>query len=156
VDTTGNLTGGKQARDGLAVSTEDTGLGVDLETTHGVVEDGGHEGDVEDVVHLPLARLEELFAEWILLGLDDVVVLLEGLLELRRADADILGKSSAVLITLHKSTANVVLAVPFDLLGSFTVEDEPDRMLDTGLSAGAEGGDAMGDIPCPFVPKSFR
>ena len=156
MDTASNLTGGEQSRDGLAISTEDTGLGVDLETTHGVVEDGGHEGDVEDVVHLPLARLEELFAEWILLGLDDIVILLEGLLELSRADADVLGESGTILITLHETAADVVFAVPFNLLGSFTVKNESDRVLDTVWSVCAKEGNAVEDVLCPFVPKSFR
>jgi len=139
VDTTGNLTSGEQSGDGLAVGTEDTGLGIDLKTTHGVVKDRGHEGDVEDVVHLPLAWLEEFFAEWALLSLNDVIVILEGLFELRRADTNVLGESSTVLIALHEAAANVVLAVPLNLLGSFTIEDESDWVLNAGWSIDSEG-----------------
>jgi len=138
VDTTSNFTGGEESRDGLAVGTEDTGLGVDFETTHGVVEDGGHDGNIENIVHLPLAGLEEVFTEWILLGLDDVVIVLEGLLELGRADADVLGQSSTILVALHETTADVVFAVPLNLFGGFTVEDEPNWMLDAGWSVDAE------------------
>jgi hypothetical protein len=132
VDTTGNLTSSEKSGDGLAIGTEDTGLGVDLEATHGVVEDRGHEGDIEDIVHLPLSGLEELFAEWALLGLDDIVVILEGSFELSRGDAHVLGESSTVLVSLHETTANIVFAVPLDLLGSFTVENESYWVLDTG------------------------
>ena len=132
MDTASNLASGKKSGNGLATSTEDTGLGVNLEATHGVVEDRGHEGNVVDVVHLPFTGLEELFAEWALLGLDDVVVILEGLFKLSRSDAHVLGESSAVLVSLHETTTNVVFAVPLNLLGSFTVEDESNWVLDTG------------------------
>ena len=141
MDTTGNLASGEQPGDGLAITAEDAGLGVDLETTHGVVEDRGHESNVEDIVHLPFAGLEELFAEWTLLGLDDIVVVLERLFELSGADANVPCESSSTLIALHETTANIVLAVPLDLFGSFTVENEADRMLDTERSAGAGGND---------------
>ena len=134
MDTTCNLTRGEKPWDGLAVCTEDAGFGVDLEATHGIVENRGHEGNVEDVVHPPLSGLEELFAEWALLGRDYVVVVLEGLLKLSRSDTHVLGEGSAILIALHKATTNVVLAVPLDLLGSFAVENEPDRMLDTVIN----------------------
>ena len=130
MDTTSNLTSGEKSGNGFAISTKDTGLGVNLETTHGVVENRGHEGNVEDVVHLPLSGLEELFAEWAFLGLDDVVVILEGLFELSGSDSHVLGESSTILVSLHKTTTNVVLAVPLNLLGSFTVEDESDWVLD--------------------------
>jgi len=156
MDATSNLTGGEQSGDGFAINTEDAGLGVDLETTHGVVEDRGHEGNVEDIVHLPFAGLEELFAEWALLGLDDIVVILEGLFKLSRGDTNVLGESGTVLIALHETTTNVVLAMPLDLLGSFTVEDESDWVLDTERSVDAEGNDRIQNKPCPFVPRSFR
>jgi hypothetical protein len=57
--TTSHLTSSEEARDGFAVLVDDTGLRVDLETTHGVVQDGGHDGDVEEVVEFPFT-LEEL------------------------------------------------------------------------------------------------
>ena len=141
MDTTGNLASGEQPGDGLAIAAENSRLGVDLETTHGVVEDRGHESNVEDIVHLPFAGLEELFTEWTLFGLDDIVVVIEGLLELSGADANIPCESSSVLITLHETAANIVLAVPLDLFGSFTVENEADRVLDTERSADAGGND---------------
>ena len=152
MDTTSDLTSSKESGDGCAIGAEDTGLGVDLETTHGVVKDGGHEGDVENVVHLPLAWLEELFAEWILLGLDDVVVVPEGLLELSRADTNVLGESGTILIALHETTANVVLAVPLNLLGSITVEDELDWVLDTGRLINAERDERYGTHLAPLFP----
>lgn len=75
--TTGNLTTGKQSRNGLVVGVTNSRVGVDLQTTHSVVQDRGltrelfwslmsshllthHERDVEVVVHLPFATVEEL------------------------------------------------------------------------------------------------
>jgi hypothetical protein len=64
VDTTTNFTGSKQTRDGFPLRVNDLGLSVDLETTHGIVEDGGHECDVECVVvHAPFTAVEELEGE---------------------------------------------------------------------------------------------
>ena len=156
MDAAGNLTGGEKSGNGFAISAEDSGLRVDLEATHGVVEDRGHESNVEDVIHLPLSGLEELFAEWALLSPHDVVVLLEGLLELGRADAHILGKCNTVLVPLHEATADVVFAVPLNLLGGFTVEDQPDWVLYTKWSVGTGGNTRIQDKPCPSVPKSFQ
>ena len=130
MNTTSDLTSGEKSGDGLATSTEDTGLWVNLETTHGVVEDRCHEGNIEDVVHLPFAGLEKLFAEWAFLCLDDIIVIFEGLFELSGGDAYVLGESGAVLISFHETTANVVFAVPLNLLGSFTVENKSDWVLE--------------------------
>ena len=77
VNATSDLTGSEKTRNGHATSTKDARLGVDLEATHGVVKNGGHEGNVEDVVHPPFTGLEELFSEWALLSPYDVVVILE-------------------------------------------------------------------------------
>ena len=128
VDTTSDFTSGEETGDGLAIGTDDAGLGVDLKTTHGVVEDGLHDGDVEEVIERPLS-LEELLAEGVLLGADADVVIVEGLLEDGRGNTELLGESLAVLEALHETTADVVLAVPFDLLGGLAVEDETDGIL---------------------------
>ena len=131
VNAASNLASSEQPGNRLAIRTEDAGLGVDLETTHGVVEDGGHEGDVEDVVHLPFTGLEELFAKWTLLSPYDVVVIVERSLELSRTDTHVLGESSTVFVALHETSTNVVFAVPFDLFRGFSVEDQPDWVLNT-------------------------
>ena len=58
-----DLARSEEAGDGLARLVDDARLGVDLEAAHGVVQDGSHDGDVEVVIELPLARSEELYHE---------------------------------------------------------------------------------------------
>lgn len=58
--TTTDFTAGKETRNRLTGGGDDTGLGVNMQTTHGVVEHGGHERDVEEIVKTPLAAVEEL------------------------------------------------------------------------------------------------
>ena len=129
MDTTRNLTSGEQSGDGLVSGREYARLWVDLETTHGVVENRGHDGDIKVVVHRPLGIGEELLAEGVLLGLSDLVVVVEGLLEDLRLDAHLLCEGLAALEALHETTADVVLAVPLDLLRRSTVEDKSDWVL---------------------------
>lgn len=62
--------------DRLARLVDDTRVVVDLETTHGVVEDRGHVGDVEEVVKLELSSGEKLFAVWVVLALSNLVVVI--------------------------------------------------------------------------------
>lgn len=50
MDTTSQLTTGEETLERLLLLVEDLGLVVDLDTTHGEVEDGLHESDVEVVV----------------------------------------------------------------------------------------------------------
>ncbi len=69
VHTTRNFTRCEKTRYGLVAGAEDAAFWVDLETTHGVMKDGSHDGDVEDVVHCEVTVLEELLAEGILLRL---------------------------------------------------------------------------------------
>ena len=69
VDTTRNLTSGEQSENGLVSRSEYARLRVDLETAHGVVEDRGHDCDVEVVIHAEVGVLEELLAEGFLLRL---------------------------------------------------------------------------------------
>jgi hypothetical protein len=128
VNTTSDFTGSEETRDGLASGAEDARLGIDFETTHGVVEHRGHDSNVEEIVELPLA-LEEFLAEGVLLGSDALVIVIEGLLEDFRCDTELLGKSLAAVETLHETTADVVLAVPFDFLGRVAIEDEADGVL---------------------------
>lgn len=128
VHTSGDLTSCEKTSDRLARLVEDSGFSVDLETTHGVVEDRGHDGDVEEVVKLPLA-LEELLAKRILLGAHRLVVVLESLLEHLGGETELLGEGLTAIETLHQATPDVVLAMPLNLLGCFAVEDETDREL---------------------------
>ena len=64
-----------------------------------------------------------LLAEGILLRLDDSVVSVEGLLENLGLNTHLLCKSLTRVETLHQATTDVVLAVPFNLVGSLAVED---------------------------------
>lgn len=60
VNTTSHLTCSEKARNDFAARVKNVRLIVDLETTHGVMQDGLHVRDVEEVVHLELATRVEL------------------------------------------------------------------------------------------------
>jgi hypothetical protein len=60
VYTTADFTTGEKTWNWLAGGGDDAGLWVDMQTTHSIVEYGGHERNVEEVVHSPLAAVEEL------------------------------------------------------------------------------------------------
>jgi len=51
---------GEETSNWLARSGDNAGLGVDMQATHSIVEHGSHERDMEEVVHSPLAAMEEL------------------------------------------------------------------------------------------------
>lgn len=74
MDAASDFTSGEKTRNGVAGLTDDAGRGINLETTHGVVQHWSHDGDVEEVVHLHREVVEELLAEWIFLGLGNLVV----------------------------------------------------------------------------------
>ena len=111
------------------------------------MEDGCHDGYIEEVIHLPLSGREELrimmstysfgteygwlylLAKRILLRLGDSVVVVEGLLEGGWWYANFLGKRLTTIEALHETTTDVVLAVPFDLGGCLTVEHKTDGIL---------------------------
>ena len=143
--TTTDLTTGEETRNRLAVGGDDVSLGVDMQATHRVVEHGCHKRDMEEVIHSPLPAMEELGAKSAKSGmkcdereylLSKRVVLLPGTfvvlfkrrLENRGIELHLLSESVTRIESLHKTTADVVLAVPLDLLGGLAVEDEPDRV----------------------------
>lgn len=129
VDTTGKLTAGEETLEGLALLVENLGLVVDLDTTHGEVENGLHQGDVEVIVDVEGHVVEELLAPGILLlALGNGVVGLEGLLEVLGSAADLLGELLAGDL-LHETTARVVASVEVKDLGGLGVEDKADGVL---------------------------
>ena len=65
-----------------------------------------------------------LLAEGVLLCLDDSVIVVEGLLQFRSRNTNLLRKRLAALKPLHQTTADVVLAVPLNLLGRSAVQDK--------------------------------
>ena len=73
-----------------------------------------------------------LLAEGVLLCLDNSVIVVEGLLQLRHGDTDCLRKLLTVLETLHETTADVVLAMPLDLVRCLAVEHKADGVLRGG------------------------
>lgn len=146
MNTTSNFTRGKETGDRLALFRKYSRFRIDVETTckyklvgisntlnarrtHGVVEDGGHVCDVEVVVHPELAAVEELLAKGILFRLGARVILVKGRLEDLRLDTHLLCERITRLDALHQATANVMLAMPLDLLGRLSVENETDREL---------------------------
>jgi len=129
VDTTGEFTAGVEAIEGLLLAVEDLGVLVDLDTTHGEVENGLHESDVELVVELEGHVVEETLVPGVLLlAIGDEVVLVEGLLEGCFAAAD-LGNELGAGHLLHQATARVVTGVEVKDLGGLAVEDETDGPL---------------------------
>ena len=71
-----------------------------------------------------------LLAEGVLLCLDDSVIVVKGLLQLRHGDTDRLCKLLAVFETLHETTADVVLAVPLDLLRGLIIQNKANGELE--------------------------
>lgn len=72
-----------------------------------------------------------LLAEFrIFLVLDALIVVIEGLLENLRFDAHLLGNVLARFKAFHQLSADVVLAVPLNLVRSFAIKDEANRILE--------------------------
>lgn len=129
VDTTSQLTTGEKTVEGLLLRVEDLGLVVDLNTTHGEVENRLHKSDVEGVVDVERHVVEETLAPWVLLlAVGNGVVGLEGALEVVGSAANLLGELLAGHL-LHETTARVVASVEVKGVGSLGVEDEADGEL---------------------------
>lgn len=129
VDTAGEFTAGVEAVEGLLFAVEDLGVLVDLDSTHGEVENGLHESDVELVVELEGHVVEETLVPGVLLfAIGDEVVLVEGLLEGCFAAADF-GNELGAGHLLHQATAGVVTGVEVQDLGGLAVEDKTDGPL---------------------------
>lgn len=129
VDTTSQLTAGVETLERLVVSVEDLRVLVDLNTTHGEVQDGLHQGDVELVVDVEGQVVEETLAPGVLLlAFRNSVVVAESLLELLRTAANLLGQLLASHLP-HQATASVVTGVEVQDVGGLAVEDETDRPL---------------------------
>src|SRR5947207_14205772 len=105
MDATSKFTAGVETLEGLALRVENLGLVIDFDTTHGEMEDGLHESNVKVVVDVDGPIVEELFAiRILLLACGNVVVLVEGPLELLRRDAYLLGELLSGHL-LHETTA---------------------------------------------------
>jgi len=88
------------------------------------VDNRGDNGDVEDVVSAHRSMVEEETTELVLLGLSSLVVLSEGGINHVLGDLRVLDELRDVVEALHEAAADVVLAMPLDLLGGAAVEDE--------------------------------
>lgn len=129
VDTTSQLTTGVETLEGLLVLVQDLSLVVDLDTTHGEVQNGLHDGNVEVVIDVERQVVEELLAPGVLLlAIGNGVVGLEGLLEVVRGAANLLSELLAGHL-LHKATARVVASVEVKDLGGLGVENKSDGEL---------------------------
>lgn len=129
VDTTGQLTARVETLEGLVLRVEDLGVFVDLNTTHGEVQDGLHQGDVVVVIHVERHVVEETLAPGVLLlAFSDSVVFIKGLLQLLGATANLLGQFLASHLP-HQATASVVTGVEVQDVGSLAVEQETDGPL---------------------------
>eukprot|EP00754_Rhynchopus_humris_P031361 Rhum_TRINITY_DN15333_c13_g1::Rhum_TRINITY_DN15333_c13_g1_i1::g.152460::m.152460 len=127
VDASGDLATAEQARHRLALGVEHLGVGVALDAAEGVVDHGGDDARVEDVVRLPRHVHEELPAERVLLGLGVLVEGAKALGQLGLADAHVLRQLGAAGVLPHEAAALVVQAVPLDRLGGGTVQDQAVR-----------------------------
>jgi len=129
VDSSSDLTTGVESGDLSVGLGGNLGVSVDGDTSHAVVNDGGHNTHVASVAEGVGAVGEELLAEGVLLLLGELVVLVEGGLEGRGGDAHVLGEVGSRLVVLHDTTASVVLDVPSNLVRGGGVEDETERSL---------------------------
>lgn len=126
MDTTCKLATCEETVEGLLLLVEDLSLVVDLNTTHGEVEDRLHESDVEVVVDVDGHVVEELLAPRILLlAIGNRVVGLEGLLKVVRSAANLLGQLLAGHLA-HETTSGIVAGVEVQGLGGLGVENEAD------------------------------
>jgi len=129
VDATGQLTAGVQAVEGLLFGVEHLGVLIDFDTTHGEVEDGLHEGDVELVVNIEGHVVEEALVPGILLfAVGDEVVLVKGILKGSIAAANLLGQLLAGHL-LHEATTGVMASVEVENLGGLAVQHQADGPL---------------------------
>ncbi|KAI6760657.1 hypothetical protein HG530_009517 [Fusarium avenaceum] len=129
VDTTGQLTTGVETLERLLLLVENLSLVVDLNTTHGEVENGLHDSDVEVIIDVKGQVVEELLAPRVLLlAIGNRVVGSESLLEVLGGASNLLGK----LLTghlLHETTTRVVTGVEVKDLGGLGVKNESDGEL---------------------------
>lgn len=91
----------------------------------------GDEGRVNKCsAHRRKMKTTHFLSERVLLRADDGVVVVESLLQLRRRETHLLCESLTAVELLHQTTADVVFAVPLDLLRRLSVENESNRVLD--------------------------
>lgn len=93
------------------------------------MEDWGHVRNMEVIVHPVLAAGEKLLAKRILLRLGAHVVLVKGRLQDFGLETHLLRERITRLDALHEATADVVLAMPLDLLRCLSIENETNREL---------------------------
>ena len=84
-----------------------------------------------------------------------VVIFVKCSLENRGIELHLLGKSFARIESLHKTTTNVVLAVPLNLLGGLAVEDESDGVLAVLPDAGARVNPKVGTRYMVYLPSCY-
>mmetsp|Transcript_39180 Transcript_39180/g.47435 ORF Transcript_39180/g.47435 Transcript_39180/m.47435 type:complete len:332 (-) Transcript_39180:395-1390(-) len=128
MNTSHNLTGSKQAGNRLIIA-EHARLRVAVKTSHAVVQNWRNNSDVEVVLDVEGSVVEELLAVGALARLSALVVALHGAIQNRRVDAHLLRKISTGGVVLHHPTADVVLAVPENLLGALAVEHQTEGSL---------------------------
>merc|ERR1711879_199735 len=122
-----------KAADYLIVALEDLGIWIHLQATHAIVDHRSDNGHMEAVRCLHWQVVEELLAPdvmrltstigliwpivWLgsLLG-SNIVVALEGGLDVCKRHAVLCGKFAHVVVRLHKSSAFVMLTMPCDLI----------------------------------------
>ena len=143
VNTTRQLPAGVESFEGFLLGVENLGVLVDLNTTHGEVENRLHDGDVEGVVDVEGHVVEEALVPGILLlALGDRIVFAEGLLQSSLAAANLLGQFLTAHL-LHEATASVVAGVEVQDIGGLAVEDQTDRPLALLLLLPHLGGDVI-------------
>ena len=127
VHATGQLAARVQSVEGLLIRVEHLGSIVDLDPSHGEMQHGLHDGDVEGIVDREGHVVEELLTfRVLLLARSDIVVVGEGLVEGGLAAADLLDQLLARHL-LHEAAAGVVPRVEVEHLRGLGVQDEPYR-----------------------------
>mmetsp|Transcript_78431 Transcript_78431/g.175826 ORF Transcript_78431/g.175826 Transcript_78431/m.175826 type:complete len:319 (-) Transcript_78431:492-1448(-) len=139
MDATSRLACGIEAIDDLVPGAEALRIGINLHAAHAIVDNRRHDGHVKAIAGLERKIVEELLAPLVprlaaaislvgtILGIllllrRNVIVVLEGSLDVFERNAVLLRKLAHVAVRLHDAAALVVLTMPRDFSGGLAVE----------------------------------
>merc|ERR1719401_1785743 len=139
VDATSRFACGKEAIDNLVPGAEALCIGINLHAAHAIVDNWRHNGHMKTIAGLERKIVEKLLAPLVprlaaavrlvrtVLGIllllsRDIVVVLEGGLDVCEGYAILLRKFAHVVVRLHDAAALVVLTMPSDFSGGLAVE----------------------------------
>lgn len=101
--------------------THNLGIFIDLQSSHGVVDNGSDDGNVEIVRNIKRSVGEEFFSVRAFFVFSDLVVGLESFLKVVRRASNFLCKLGTGLKVFHKASVHVVFAVPDNFTTGFSI-----------------------------------